>query len=135
MAGLGLILLQLSSAAAKTLSEGIDRLVHAAARDGKDHDISIPGDHGESGLTIHCNALTDAEARERLAAHCRMRKYDTKAHSWYGILLAPGTGQLRACLAIEEDWEHDPEMDAVVAAWPKSAPLPFESLSSMLPDA
>lgn len=134
MAGLGLILLQLSSAAAKTLSEGIDRLVHAAARDGKGHDISIPGDHGESGLTIHCNGFPDAEAHVRLATHCRIRKYDTKAHSWYGILLAPGTGQLRACLAIEEDWEHDPAMDAVVAAWPKRAPVPFERLSSMLPD-
>jgi hypothetical protein len=134
MAGLGLIFLQLSSSAAKNLSEGIDRLVHVAARDGKGHDISIPGDHGESGLTIHCNGLTDGEARERLAAHCRIRKYDTKAHSWYGILLAPGTGQLRACLAIEVNWEHDPEMDAVLAAWTKRAPVPFESLSSMLRD-
>ena len=46
MAGLGLNLLQLSSDAAKTLSEGIDQLVHAAARDGKGHDISIPGGQG-----------------------------------------------------------------------------------------
>jgi hypothetical protein len=134
MAGIGLILLQLSSAAAKILSEGIDRLVHAAARHGEGHDISIPGDRGEAGLTIHCNGFTDIEARERLAAHCRIRKYDTKAHSWYGILLAPGTGQLRACLAIEEDWVHDPQMDAILAAWTKRAPVPFERLSSMLPD-
>ena len=42
--------------------------------------------------------------------------------------------ELRACLAIEEDWVHDPGMDAVLAVWTKQAPVPFESLSSMLPD-
>lgn len=125
LTGLGLLLLQLSSKTAEFLSKGIDRIIHEARLDGKNHDISVAVDGGGAGLTIHCNSLPDDVAREHLTAHCKLRKYDTKANAWYGALLDPAIGgSIRGALVIEEDWKPDLQMDALMAIWPKRPPIP-----------
>lgn len=129
LTGLGLLLLQLSSKTAKGLSSGIDRIVREARQDSKTHDISAAIDGSGSGVTIHCNNLPESVARERLSAHCRVRKYDTKSNAWYGVLLDPINGRIRGALVIEEDWKPDTQMDTVLAAWPKRAPVLISQLS------
>jgi hypothetical protein len=128
--GWGLLFLQLSSKTAKFLSAGIDRLVRDAKRDGKDHDISVAGDTGGSGITIHCNDLPEDVARVRLSTHCKVRKYDAKANAWYGLLLDPATSGIRGALVIEEDWNTDSQMEAVMTVWPKRPPVPISQLVS-----
>ena len=113
LVGLGLLLLQLSSDAAKHINNGIDHLVRAALHDGMNHDMSVPFEVGSAGFTIHTNALPETAARERLLAHCKVRKYDTRSDAWYGLLLAPGSGAIKAALVIEEDWAAEPEMDKI----------------------
>lgn len=130
LTGLGLLLLQLSSKTAKSLNAGIDRIVREAKRDGKNHDISVAVDAGDSGLTVHCNNLPEEAARERLSAHCKVRKYDTRSDAWYGLLLDPATGGIRGALVIEKDWKPDSKMDAVMAVWPKRPPIPISQLAS-----
>ena len=130
LTGLGLLLLQLGSKTANLLSKGIDRIVREAKRDGKNHDISVPVDASGMGFTIHCNNLPEDVARERLTAHCRLRKHDGKANAWYGLLLEPGTGQIRGALANEEDWQPDIQLDAVLSSWPRRAPVPISHLAS-----
>ncbi|RWH78769.1 MAG: prepilin peptidase [Mesorhizobium sp.] len=129
LVGLGMLFLQLGSDTAKHINRGIDRLVRSAADDGQPHDISFPSDADKSGFTIHVNSLLEEVARERLSAHCRIRKYDTKSDVWYGLLLAPGTGDIRGALAIEGNWKADANMEKALAAWPKKPMVPVKTLS------
>jgi SEC-C motif len=130
LTGLGLLLLQLSSEVANFFNKGIDRIVRQAKLDGESHDISVPIERTGSGITIHCNGLPEHVGRERLFAHCTIRKYDAKANAWYGLLLDPATGGIRGALVIEQDWKPDPHMDAVMAAWPKRPPVLISQLAS-----
>jgi hypothetical protein len=94
------------------------------------HDISVPFESGSAGFTIHINSLPDATARERLLAHCRVRKYDSRSDAWYGLLLAPGSAAIRGALVIEEDWVTEPEMDNILKEWPRKSMTPLAALSS-----
>ena len=124
LTGLGLLLLQFSQDSANFLSASIDRIVAQAKLDGKNHDISTAVAEGNSGITVHCNDLPEDEAREKLTAHCKVRKYDTKANAWYGLLLGTG-GKIRGALVIEEEWKPDTQMDAVMQVWPEKAAVPM----------
>ncbi|MFS2325032.1 SEC-C metal-binding domain-containing protein [Brucella sp. H1_1004] len=129
LVGIGMLFLQLGSDTAKHLNRGIDRLVRSAADDGRDHDISLPLDTDKSGFTIHVNSLPEEFARERLAAHCQIRKYDTKSDVWYGLLIAPGTGDIRGALAIEGKWKTDASLEKALDKWPKKPMVPVTTLS------
>lgn len=133
LVGLGMLFLQLGSDTSKHINRGIDRLVRSAADDGQPHDVSVPSDADKSGFTIHVNSLPEEVARERLSAHCRIRKYDTKSDAWYGLLLAPRTGDIRGALAIEEKWKADASMEKALAAWPKKPMVPVKTLSRGAP--
>jgi hypothetical protein len=129
LVGLGMLFLQFGSDTAKHINRGIDRLVRSAAEDGQQHDISVPADADKSGFTIHVSSLPDEAAQERLSTHCRIRKYGTKSDVWYGLLLEPGTGNIRGALAIEDKWKADADMERALAAWPKKPMRPIETLS------
>ncbi|CAD5266465.1 Prepilin peptidase (fragment) [Bosea sp. 62] len=129
LVGLGMLFLQLESDTAKHINRGIDRLVRSAADDGQQHDMSVPSDADKSGFTIHVSSLPEEVARERLSTHCRIRKYDTKSNVWYGLLLAPGTGDIRGALTIEEKWKADANLEKALAAWPKKPMVPIKMLS------
>lgn len=130
LVGLGMLFLQFSSDAAKHINNGIDRLVGSAAKDGEPHDFSVPSDTEKSGFTIHVNSLPEEAARERLSAHCRLRKYDAKSNVWYGLLLSPGSGQIRGALVIEEKWKPNPNLEKALEAWPRKPMMPLAALSS-----
>lgn len=124
---LGLFLLQLNGTTAKGLSEGIERIVRDARNDGRHHDISVGH---ESGLTVHCNHLPNEEARTRLISHCHVKKYDLKAASWFGLLLNPIDGSIKAALSIEEPWTQDDEMDELIKKWPRRPPTPLANVNA-----
>jgi SEC-C motif len=133
LVGVGMLFLQLSSDTAKHINRGIDRLVRSAANDGRLHDMSVPTGAENSGFTIHVSPHPEEEARRRLSTHCGIRKYDAKADAWYGLLLAPGTGDIRGALAIEGKWKSDPDMDKALDAWPKKPLVPIATLSQGAP--
>ena len=129
LVGLGMLFLQLGSDTAKHINKGIDQLVRSANNDGRLHDMSVPTGAENSGFTIHVSPQPEDVARRRLATHCGIRKYDAKADAWYGLLLAPGTGDIRGALAVEEKWKSDPDMDKALDAWPKKPLVPIATLS------
>lgn len=129
LVGLGTILLQMGSEAAKHINAGLIRLVHLAGKDHGHHDFSIPSEPTKSGLTVHVNSLPDDEARERLAAHCRLRKYDSKSNSWYGLLLYPQSGKIRGALALEGTWKHDTTTEDALKGWSRKPMVPISLLS------
>jgi len=130
LVGLGMLFLQFSSDTAKHINNGIDRLVISAAKNGTQHDLSVPSDTDKSGFTLHVNSLPEETARDHLSTHCRLRKYNTKSDVWYGILLSPGSGHIRGALAIEEKWKADPDLEKALDAWPRKPMMPLAALSS-----
>ena len=80
-------------------------------------------------FTIHVSSLPEAIARDRLSTHCAIRKYDAKADVWYGLLLVPGTGDIRGALALEDNWKADADMDKALDAWPKKPMASIATLS------
>lgn len=129
LVSLGLMFLQLSSDAAKHINNGINQLVQQSAKDGKLHDLSIPHELENSGVTIHVSPFAEDKAKDRLSTHCKIRKHDTKSDAWYGLLLAPGTGALKGALLIEEEWKPDVKLDEVLKNWPTKPMVPLNSLS------
>lgn len=63
------------------------------------------------------------EARNKLAEHCRRRKYAQHAEVWFGLGLRPGTGALRFGMTLNEPWKQDTEMDALTAGLPMGRPV------------
>ncbi|MEP3198214.1 MAG: NERD domain-containing protein [Lentilitoribacter sp.] len=131
LVSLGLTFLQLSSEAAKHINNGINQLVQLSAKDGKLHDFSIPHELENSGVTIHVSPFAEDKAKDRLSTHCKIRKHDTKSDSWYGLLLAPGTGAIRGALLIEEEWRPDAKLDEALKNWPTKPMIPISSLSKI----
>lgn len=111
--GVGLELLKLSGESTNDLNLGIKKIA-AAARDGRQHDITIALAE-ESGITVHCNSDPDAVAQPELGHHCETRKYTNKAHQWCGLSIVPETMAVRFGLMLDYPWEQDDEMDAATA--------------------
>jgi hypothetical protein len=126
-----MMLLQTGSNSAKHINAGISQMVSIAGKDRKHHDFSIPFEPTKSGFTVHVNSLEDDEAKERLSAHCRLRKYDTKSDSWFGVSLFPSSGQIRYALVIDEQWKHDPNIETALSMWQRKPMAPIESLSKI----
>ena len=103
--------------------------MRSAAKTGNHHDMSVPSEAEKSGFTIHVNGLPEEIARKNLSTPCRIRKYDTNSDAWYGILLAPGSGDIRGALVIEEKWKPDPHMEKSMEAWPRKPMIPINKLS------
>ena len=133
LVSLGLFFLQLSSDTAKHINNGIALFVRTSAEDGKLHDFSVPYYTENSGVTVHVSPFSEVEALDHLSMHCQLRKYDTKSDTWYGLLLAPGTGEIRGALAIEEKWKADANIERALDAWPKKPMTPLKSLSQDAP--
>ena len=107
---LGEVLLGMDGNTADTFNRGISKVLEMTARDGKLHDITIALE-GSGGVTIHCNTLDARAARQKLAAHCTMRKYSEKKDCWYGVTLTPN-GDPLVMLGIEHPWREEPDLEA-----------------------
>ncbi|MCY4131171.1 MAG: nuclease-related domain-containing protein [Nitrospira sp.] len=111
---LGCMLLTLSENTVLSVSEGIDRIVSMARRDGKRHDFTVSIREGKSigegstGLTIHCNNDPVSVAFPRLYAHCATRKSSHQADSWFGLCLSPENAILRFGLNLDERPNSEP---------------------------
>ena len=80
--------------------------------DGGRHDVSFSLADGKSGLTIHVNMASLKEAEQRLAVHCKVRKYLERTKSWFGLVLDARSGQIRFGLQVSGPWVYDPELEA-----------------------
>jgi hypothetical protein len=111
---LGFALLTLSEDAVLQMSDGIDRIVKMAARDGRAHDFTAGIADGR-GITVHCNDDPLPLAMRLLEVHCEKRKFMQKAEAWFGICLSPREGALRFGVNLQFPWKPNPQMDAAVA--------------------
>jgi hypothetical protein len=105
------------------LSYVVDKIAAASAKDGKPHDATLSFSEGSSGITIHCNDLPERVAGPKLRQHCEIRKYSTKANTWFGLVIKPADGAVRFGLALDYPWKNDSDMDAIVARMPEAKPV------------
>ena len=111
---LGFMLLTLSEQTVSNVSEGIDRIVSMARRDGKRHDFTVSIRDGKSigegstGLTIHCNSDPISVAFSRLYEHCTKQKSTQQADSWFGLWLATENAMLRFGLTLDKSTTPEP---------------------------
>jgi len=101
----GFMLLTLSGDAIEMINSGISKLVDLWQKDGKRHDLTIGISEGSTGLTIHCNDDSDAEAAKRLDRHCELKKYDQKANQWFGVCIGAKSQRLRFGFNKKFKWE------------------------------
>lgn len=115
----GFMLLTLSGDTVEMINDGISKLVEVGKKDGKHHDLTLGISEGRTGLTIHCNDNSDADAAKRLDRHCEIRKYDQKANQWFGVCIGASSQRLRFGVNKDFKWQQSDEMDEMTKDLPK----------------
>lgn len=119
----GFMLLQLNGNTIEIINDGISKLVELGQKDGKHHDLTLVISEGSTGLTIHCNNDSDAEAAKRLSQHCELRKYDQKANQWFGVCISAKSKKLRFGINKKFKWKQSDKLDEMMKALPKPQSL------------
>lgn len=108
---LGMMLLRLSEHGAIKVSAAIDLTTERSRRDGKPHDFVLPISETSTGFIVHSNFESHPTAVARLRGHCLVRKYVSKANTWYGICLAPPDAAIRFGVNLDFEWTYDAAME------------------------
>lgn len=119
----GFLLLSLSGETHDNLNAGLAELAAKTRVDGKLHDLTLAFGTCESGLTAHCSPLPATLVTEKLALHCRNRKYIHRANQWFGLVIRPEDGLPQYCMEVSFPWERDPLMDAATKGLSRSRPV------------
>lgn len=123
---LGFMLLTIGEKSVRNISNGIDKIVGEAQKDGKHHDFTVFSGESEGGFTVHCNDYPKEISMARLRDYCLKRKYKQKTGSWFGICLSPHDGELRFVLNLQGEWQHDKAME--LATLRMAAPSKIEDI-------
>ncbi len=118
--GMGLSILEMGEDSVRKVSSALDLMIRDAGRTGRHHDLTIPLEHRDAGLSIHVNANPNRDASDKLRSHMLFRKYAQRAGKWFGLLLEPTTGRPRFGAKVRSQHTFDYELEAITA---KAAPL------------
>jgi len=128
--GMGLAILEMGEDSVRKMSSTLDLMIRDAGRTGGHHDLTIPLEHRDAGLSIHVNSDPNQEASDKLRSHMLYRKYAQRAGNWFGLLLEPTTGKPRFGAKVRAPHAFDFELEAITA---KAAPLQkFEDLPAQV---
>lgn len=101
---LGYFILMLGGEAFDNTNRLLEKMVSATLADSQNHDVTIPIQERQLGITFHCNFDPDDVALPRLRSHCERRKYTHKANKWVGVLLDPTTKTIKRVLMLKGTW-------------------------------
>ncbi|MDE0445311.1 MAG: SEC-C metal-binding domain-containing protein [Spirochaetaceae bacterium] len=113
---LGFLLAQLSESAVNDISKKIDYAMTKGRRDGLRHDFSLYIGALNVGLTVHCSNEEIARTKQYLITNSEMRKYDSRAKTWFGICIANDM-TFRCGVRLHQNWEYNAQMERVVREW------------------
>ena len=111
---IGELILGLSGEAYEHLDGFIERVIDLTRDDGNNHDVTIPIEEDETGITVHCNLLPPPAAAKLLRQHCELRKYTQRAGKWFGLCLWPN-GEIKLALGVKSPWQYVHELEKEVA--------------------
>ena len=108
------------------LGEGVIRQIDAAVNGWRRqpnakhmHGMSLSISGLDAGLTIQANRIPQAQAETYLANNCLVRKYESRASTWFGVLLdARDFATLRHAVVISYPWEPDKELARAIGRYP-----------------
>ncbi len=109
----GLLMLELDSITVEDLNNGISELIALEKKDAKPHDLSIIINDGSTGLTIYLNRSFDNILKQRLEHFCLIRKYSSKAKTWYGLSINTMKFKIDYCVSCNFEWKHSDKMDVL----------------------
>lgn len=118
--GMGLSILEMGEESVRKMSSALDLMIRDAGRTGRHHDLTIPLQHRDAGLSIHVNTDQNQVAYNKLRSHMLYRKYAQRAGKWFGLLLEPTTGRLRFGAKVRSPHTFNFDLEANTA---KAAPL------------
>ncbi len=110
---LGFLLLDINDDTIDQLDQGLKDVAYRTRLDGHTHDFTLGFDTGDSGLTIHCSRASAHEAVEKLAEHCRRRKYVHRAEGWFGLIVRETDSLPKLSIALRFPWKPDAELDTL----------------------
>lgn len=122
---LGFLLLLINEASALDIDNAIEEISKRTRIDRKCHNITIPFEDGNTGLTIHCSYEQNEAALDELAAHAQLRKYSCRADSWHGIRIDPESKRILSGVQFNDNWEYLEEMENITGRMAK----PLKSLN------
>ena len=115
---IGLMLLKLGEGVIRQIDVAVDgwrRQPNAKHMHGMS--LSISG--LDAGLTIQANRLPQAQAETYLANACLVRKYESRATTWFGVVLdARDFATLRHAVVISYPWQPDKELARAIGRFP-----------------
>lgn len=83
------------------------------------HGLSMSIRGADTGLTIQANELSRARAEIYLRNNCLVRKYESRARTWFGMVLdGRDFGSLRHAVVISYEWEPDENLAQAVSQFP-----------------
>ena len=108
------------------LGEGVIQQIDAAISEWRKqpnakhmHGMSLSISGLDAGLTIQANRIPQAQAETYLANNCLVRKYESRATTWFGVLLdARDFATLRHAVVISYPWETDKELAQAIGRYP-----------------
>ncbi|MDF7774261.1 SEC-C metal-binding domain-containing protein [Sphingomonas sp. AOB5] len=119
---LGFLLLSLGGETIDDLNRGLQQISEQTRRDGRSHNLTLGFDDSQSGLTIHCGPLPNAEAAEKLADHCRRRKYVHRAEGWFGLAVRADDGLPKFGIQLSYPWKHDSALERLTRGMTRKSP-------------
>lgn len=121
--GVGLHLLKLSGNTANDLSRVMDTLAAKSAREGRRLlDTTLGIAKGQTGITVHCTGADHLSAAMTLRRHCQLRKHSTRAQTWCGIAIEPGTGKYRFGILLDDPWQPNADLDEQLKSMSSGVP-------------
>lgn len=84
---LGFLLLELSEETVRQTSDAISATIAKSQRDGNLHDATVLLSDADAGISFHCAAQSDDDAKNGLTHHCTRRKQIHDASQWFGVAL------------------------------------------------
>ena len=120
--GVGLHLLKLSGKTARELSQIIVTLAEKSAREGRLLDTTLGIAKGQTGITVHCTGADRLPAAMDLRRHCELRKHSSRAETWCGIAVEPGTGNYRFGILLEDPWQPNAVLDEQLKSMSSGVP-------------
>ncbi|WP_143483309.1 nuclease-related domain-containing protein [Pseudomonas congelans] len=129
---LGFDLLAYDEDSCRAIDSGLKLITNKTSVDGQCHDFTLGSIQQNSGVTFHCNAITDSSSLHRLQAHCEKRKYRTKVNKWYGICVDPA-GNFQCGTILDFTWKRSIDMDNKTAGMRSSTDPKLTGPKGFLP--
>lgn len=117
---IGYFLLEIGENSVRDFSKNCLSMIINAQKDRSAHDFSLVFD--KKGITVNTNFEDIVDARKKLRLHCEAKKYQQKAHQWFGLLLSPQDGALKYAVGLNFPWEESEIKENLVKIFLRKTP-------------